>query len=178
MKGKVRQMLKKKSANRKGFTLVEMMISVAFMGIITLGVGIVLADTQRGWSTLYNRVYSGVTADAEMSTRTFNSVVRKASRNNILLDETGTWVEVSYYQDLDSSYLDQYARFYTSGNELKVTYYSIDTVGEINELLTQTLCSNVSSCVFLPADGSVQMILRLESESETTTVVSSAVAHN
>lgn len=171
-------MLKKKSTNRKAFTLVEMMVAVAFMGIVTLGVGIVLADTQRGWSSLYNHIYSGVVVDGETATRTFNSVVRKASSQDVVVDPYGTWVEVSYYASQDSTYLDEYARFYTSGSELKVTYCSIDTVDEINELLTQTLCSNVSSCVFIPGQFSVQMVLRLENESEATTVVSSAVAHN
>jgi len=171
-------MLKKRSTRRKGFTLVELMVGVAFLGIVTLSVGIVLADSQRGWIAMYNRVYSPVVTDAETARRTFGSIVRKASKNNIVVDDTGTWVEVRYYQDLTSTYLDQFARFYTSGNELKVTYCSIDTVGEINELLTQTLSSNVSSCVFIPIEGSVQMILKLDNDSETATVVTSVIAHN
>ena len=171
-------MFKKRTRRQKGFTLTELMVGAAFVGIAMVGVGIALIDSQRGWNVMYNRIYSGVATDAETARRTFDSVVRKSSKSNILADETGTWVEVRYYQDLTSTYLDQYARFYTSGNELRVEYGTIDADQNTYELLTQTLCSNVSSCAFVLVEGSVQMVVKLDNGSETAVVVSSAVAQN
>ena len=171
-------MLKKRTAKAKGFTLVELMVGAAFVGIAMAGVGIALIDGQRGWNVMYNRIYSGVATDAETARRTFDSIVRKSSRNSITLDNAGTWLEVRYYQDSASAYLDRYARFYTSGNELNVEYGSVDDAGATAESLTQTLCSNVSSCVFTSVEGSVQMVVKLDNGSETAVVVSSAVAQN
>jgi prepilin-type N-terminal cleavage/methylation domain-containing protein len=171
-------MLKKRRTRRKGLTLVELMIAAALLGISILGVGIALVESQRGWNKMYNRIYSAVVTDGEATRRTFDSVVRKSSRGHILLDEAGSWVEVRHYEGLDSAYLDRYARFYTSGDELKVEYGSIDAAGETAELLTQTLCSNVSSCVFTSVEGSVQMVVKLDNGSETGTVISSAIAQN
>lgn len=174
----LRKMLKKRSTNRKGFTLVELMVAAAFLGIVALSVGIVLVDTQRSWNVLYGRIYSEVAADAEMAKRTFDSVIRKASSRDIVVDPYGRWVEACYYQDSDSTYLDRYARFTAIGNQLQAEYGTIDAEHNTIPSSTQTLCYNVSSCVFISGEFSVQMILRLENESATTTVVSSAVAHN
>jgi len=172
-------MFKKRTRRqKKGFTLVELMVGVAFVGIAIVGVGIVLIDGQRGWNVMYDRIYSGVSTDADIARRTFDRVVRKSSKSNILADETGTWVEVRYYQDSASTYLDQYARFYILGNELKVEYGTIDTDLNTYESSTQTLCSNVSSCAFVLVEGSVQMVVKLDNGSETAVVVSSAVAQN
>ena len=171
-------MLKKRTTRQKGFTLVELMIAAASIGIVMFGMGIALADGQRGWNTMYSRIYSSVTKDAETARITFDRLIRRASKGDILLDAAGTRVEVSYYEGLDSAYLDQYACFYVLDNELKVEYGSLDAEGNDNEMLTQTLCSNVSSCVFISVEGSVQMVLKLDNGSETATVVSAAVAQN
>jgi len=168
-------MLKKKTTNPKGLTIIELMIVTIFLGIMVLALGIVLADSHRGWNTMYNRVYSDVVTGGHLARRIFDSIIRKASKDHILLDTAGTWVEVQYYQDSDSTELDRYARFYVSGNDLIVEHGNLDP-GEI--LSTQTACSNVSSCTFSRAGKSVQMILRLDDGSETSTVMSSAVAHN
>jgi hypothetical protein len=171
-------MQKKRTTRRKGLTIVELMIAAAALGIVVLGVGMALAEGQRGWNRMYSRIYSAVVTDSEAARRTFDSIIRKSSRNHILLDESGTWVEVRYYEGLDSAYLDQYARFRALETELQVEYGSIDAEGNTNELLTQTLCSNVSSCAFIPVEGSIQMVLKLDNGSETSAVVSSAIAHN
>ncbi|HUW20854.1 MAG TPA: prepilin-type N-terminal cleavage/methylation domain-containing protein [Sedimentisphaerales bacterium] len=161
--------------NRKGFTLVELMVTTIFLGIIVLGAGVVVTDSQRGWNATYNRIYSDVVVGSHLAGRVFDSVVRRASANNIVLGETRTWVEVRYYQTPDSAVVDGYARFYRSGGDLKVEYGSLDPR---EALTTHTVCSNVSSCVFMVQGTSVQMILRLNNGSETATVVSSAIAHN
>jgi type II secretory pathway pseudopilin PulG len=172
-------MLKKKTTRQKGITLVELMIAATCLGIVVLAVGVALAEGQWGWNKMYRRVYSDVVTEGEAARRTFDSVVRKSHGDYIWLDyDGGTWIELRYYDSVDSSSLDRYARFYTSGNELKIEYGSIDDAENKIELLTQTLCSNVSSCAFIPVQGSIQMILMLDNGSETTTVVSSAIAQN
>lgn len=171
-------MAKKIMTKLRAFTLVELMVATGFIGVVVVGIGIVLVDSQRGWNAMYNRIYSPVAIDAEAARRTFDSLVRKADRKNILLDETGAWVEVRYYQDLASTYVDRYANFYSLGNELKVEYGTVDTEQNTYESSTQTLSSNVYSCAFVSVDGSVQMVLRLDNGSDSATVVSSAVAHN
>ncbi|MHC5122806.1 MAG: type II secretion system protein, partial [Planctomycetota bacterium] len=39
-----------------GFTLTEVVTVIAMVGIITLGVGILLANGQKSWGTLFGRV--------------------------------------------------------------------------------------------------------------------------
>lgn len=168
-------MLKKRTANPKGLTLVELMVATMVAVIVFLGIGAILADSQRGWNLMYNRIYSDIVIDGHVARRTFDSVIRRASRENIVLDDAGAWVEVHYYQDSTSEELDRYARFYTYGNELKVEYGNLDPA---EQLSTQTICSDVSSCVFTAGGTAVQMVLRLDDGSQTATIVSSAVAHN
>lgn len=168
-------MLKKRTTNRKGLTLVELMVAIAIGGIVMFGVAIILADSQRGWNAMYNRTYSDVVTGGHVARRTFDRVIRKASADNIALDGAGLWVEVYYYQDANSIIVDRYARFYESDGQLNIEYGSLDPRETLN---VQSVCENVSGCVFMAQGASVQMILRLDNGSETATVVSSAVMHN
>ena len=168
-------MLKKRTTNRKGLTLVELMVAVAIGGIVMFGVAIILADSQRGWHAMYNRTYSDVVTGGHIARRTFDRVIRKASRDNITLDDSGLWVEVRYYQDADSIVVDRYARFYEDDGQLNIEYGRLDPRETLN---VQTVCENVSGCVFKAQGTSVQMILTLDNGSQTATVVSSAVMHN
>lgn len=168
-------MLKKKAANSKGLTIIELLVALSISIIILLGIGIVLADSYRGWNAMYSRIYSDVVVDGHIARRVFDSVIRKASRKNILVDAAGIWVEVYYYADANSTDVDRYARFYRAGGQLNVDYGKLEPK---ETLTTQTVCSNVSSCVFTATGASVQMVLTLDNGSETATVMSSAVAHN
>lgn len=168
-------MLKKRTTNRKGLTLVELMVAAAIGGIVMFGVAVILADSQRGWHAMYNRTYSDVVTDGHIARRTFDRVIRKASSNKITLDDSGLWVEVRYYQDADSIVVDRYARFYEDDGQLNIEYGGLDPRETLN---VQTVCENVSGCVFKRAGRSVQMILTLDNGSQTATVVSSAVMHN
>ena len=160
------------------------MIAMVLAIIIILGIGLVLADSQRSWNVMYNRIYSDVATESYVARKTFDSVIRKASRNKLLLDDNGTWIEVYSYQDADSPAVDRYTRFYYEDNEnggqLKVEYGnwnpSEENPRDVERI--QTVCSNVSSCVFTVAGRSVQMIITLDNGSQTATIVSSAVMHN
>lgn len=168
-------MSKKRHKNSKGFTLVELMTTMIISVIVILGMGSVLVDSQRGWSTTFNRIYSDVVVEGHAARKYFDTIIRNASSKNIILGSSGSWVEVNYYKDSDSTQLDRYARFYTSDDELLVTYGTLSPRMEIN---TQTICENVSSCVFSITGTSVQMILKLDNGSEAATVMTSATAHN
>ena len=170
-------MLKNRTTNPKGFTLIELVIAIAVMVIVILSVAIILVDSQRSWNAMYNRIYSDVVTDGHIARRTFDRVIRKASRDKIALDDAGLWVEVRYYQDADSTVVDRYARFYEADGQLNIESGTLNPRETLN---VQTVCENVSDCVFMAQGTSVQMILRLDNGSEAATVVSSAVAvvHN
>jgi hypothetical protein len=168
-------MLKNRTTNPKGFTLTELTITTAIMVITILCVAVILVDGQRSWNAMYDRIYSDVVTDGHIARRTFDRVIRKASGNKIALDDAGLWVEVYYYADANSTVLDRYARFYEAYGQLNIEYGKPDPRETLD---VQTVCENVSDCVFMAQGTSIQMILRLDNGSEAATVVSSAVAHN
>ena len=104
-----------KTTNTKGLTLIEVMVAVLMLGVVILGIGMVLADSQRGWNDMYSRVYSDVVTGGHVARRTFDSTIRKAGKDYVSLAGDGSWVEVRYYQDDTSTDFDRYARFYVDG---------------------------------------------------------------
>ena len=168
-------MAKKRFTNRHGFTLIEVMIAIAIIVIPILGVGILLADGQRGWNMMYNKVYSELVTDSRIAAKMFEMTVRKASWETPQIGSNGEWIEVCYYADSDSTAVDRYARFYVSGGQLNIEYGQLEPK---TTLSTQTICGNVSSCVFKLSGRSAQMILTLDNGRQDTTVVSSAVMYN
>jgi prepilin-type N-terminal cleavage/methylation domain-containing protein len=175
MKGALAKMSKKRMTNRKGFTLIELMIATGLASAVIVGVGTVLVDSQRGWNTLYERAYCDVVTDAHVARRTFDRVVRNASSQTISLDEAGTWVEVYTYSDPCSPVVDLYAKFQAKNGQLSIEYGDL-AGGET--LSIDPICGNVSSCVFKSSGRSVQMILTLDDGSKSITVVASAIMHN
>lgn len=165
----------KRIANRKGFSLIELMMATTLGCIVIVAIGVVLVDSQRGWNTTYTRTYSDVVTDAHVARRRFDSVVRNASSQGILLDDYGNWVEVYYYSDPNSAIVDHYARFLSSNSQLTIEYGVVEPRQTLN---TETLCENVSGCVFKSAGNSVQMVLTLDDGSQNATIVASAVLHN
>jgi hypothetical protein len=168
-------MLKNKTRNHRGFSLVEIMVASAMAVIVVFGLAIALTDSQRGWNAMYNRVYSDVVTGGHIAARLFDAVVRKSSIQLFQLDEDGQWVEVYYYADPNSVLIDRYARFFQSEGNLCVEY------GQRNprEILSvETICGNVSSCSFMQTGRSMQMVLTLDNGKEKLTTVTSAVMHN
>jgi len=168
-------MTKKRLTTLRGFTLIELIITTAIMVIAISAVAVVIVDSQRGWNIMYNRTYSDVVTDGYVARKKFDTVMRRASGERPLLDDAGSWLEVYYYADDDSVLVDRYARFYVAYGNLNVEY------GKLNpkETLTvETVCGNVSDCMFNQAGRSAQMILTLDDGTQTNTIVSSAVMHN
>jgi len=170
-------MLKKRLTVQQGFTIVELMIAVMLAAIVMFGVGAMVVDSQRGWHRMYNRIYSDVATDSYVARKTFDSVIRKASSETFLLDAAaGSWIEVYYYEDPNSAFVDSYARFsYDGVGQLNIEYGRLNPRGT---LTIRSVCENVSGCVFKAAGRSVQMILTLDDGSQTATIVSSSVMHN
>jgi hypothetical protein len=152
------------------------MVATVISAIVTLGISIILADCQRGWQTMYNRIYSDIVTDGHSARRAFDNVLRKASGEKYLLGTGGSSLEVYYYADANSTATDRYARFSQDGNRhLNIEF------GRLNPretLAVQTICSNVSSCIFKTGGRSAQMIVTLDDGTQSTTIVSSSYMHN
>ncbi len=161
---------------RGGFTLTELMVTTVIVAIVILALGSVVADGVRGWQRMYDRVYADVVTDGFVARRVFDRIIRKASRQMYSVDDSGEWLKVYYYSSGAATTLDRYGLFYVSGDELKVEH-GIRATPE-TPLQTETVCGNVSSCVFKGDGRSAQMILTLDDGSQSVTVVSSAVMHN
>ena len=162
-----------------GFTVIELMITAVISIIVIFSVGILLVDGQRGWNKMYNRAYGDVTTDSYIARGVFDRVVRKAHKDRFLLDDNGDWIKVYYYADNASTDIDRYARLFKDGSELKIEYGEV--YGEDNSELTldvETICNNVSNCIFTKSGRSVQMILTLDDDTHTITTTSSAFMHN
>ena len=178
-------MLKKAITNPKGLTIIELIMAMAVTAIVVLGISIILADSQRSWQRMYDDLNAEIITDSYAARIAFDSVVRKSSREKYLLANDGSWVEVYYYEDISSSSVDRYARFYYvsdgySSGRLYVEYGRWDPAASNpkSPINVQTICSNVSSCVFKGAGQSVQMILTLDDGERTIDVVTSAVLNN
>ena len=168
-------MIKEKPRKPRGFTLVELMISMVIMVVVGLAIGVVIVDGQSTWSDMYDHINSDVVADGYVARKKFDVVMRNASRERILLGGAGEWVEVYYYANDSSTTVDRYARFYTASGDLNFEYgqlYPRSTLG------VETVCENVIGCTFRSVGQSVQMILTLDNGTQANTVVSSAVAQN
>lgn len=179
-------MSKNKTKIRRGVTLVELMITTVIASIAVLSIGVLIVDGQRGWNTMYRRINADVVSDGYAARRMFDSTIRKASADKLLLDTAGNWIEVYYYADANSTVTDRYARFYyTSGGDrsdgtLNLEYGDWNSTGTEprQASTTQRICSNVTYCVFKAAGRSAQMICNLDNGEQSTTIASSAVMQN
>ncbi len=168
-------MREKTFATQCGFTLIETMIGTVIAGIVIFGVGVVLVEAPRGWRVMYNRINCDVVTDGHVAAKMFEAVVRKADGESFLVDGDGDWIEVCYYESEDSVVVDRYVRFYETDGELNVEYGKLKPK---QTLSIQTVCRDVSDCVFSVAGRSAQMILTLDDGTQANTVVSSGVMHN
>ena len=161
--------------NRRGFSLTELGAVMAMAPVVMLSMGLVLADTQRGWNQMYTRLNNGVAIDAHVARRAFDATVRKSSMSYEQFDADE--VEVHYYNDpVSSTYLDRYAKFHKDGAELLVEHGQLDSNGNpIGTPQTITLADNVEAVDFSQYGASVQMVLRLDDGSESLTVMTSAM---
>ena len=161
--------------NRRGFSLTELGAVMALAPVVMLSMGLVLADTQRGWNQMYNRLNKGVAIDAHVARKAFDATVRKSSMNREHFDADE--VEVYHHNDsVSSTYLDRYAKFYKDGTELLVEHGQLDSNGNPSGTpQTITLADNVEAVNFSKNGASLQMVLRLDDGSKSLTLMTSAM---
>ncbi len=163
--------------HRKGFTLIELMVTIAMVTIVLLGVGIALVDTQRGWHKMYNRVHGEVATDSYVAKPVFDKIIRKASIKRHVLGTHN--VTVFYYNDLNAAELDRYANFRVQGRTLFVDYGQVDESGSTLRPSTSLLLArNVRAADFVVDGTCVRMLLKLDDGKEAVTVACSAIRHN
>jgi len=164
---------------RPGFTLTELAVTAVIMIIVILALGTVIVDSIRGWNKMYARVYADVVTDSYVARNAFDRVVRSAGRQTYLLDVDGAWLQVYCYSSASATTLDRYARFIVANGELQILHGNRALDGTLSDPdRTETLCANVSSCIFMGDGRSAQMELTLDDGTLSATVVSSAVMHN
>jgi len=164
---------------RSGLTLVELMVAMVTMLIVILALGTVMADSIRGWHKMYARVYADVKTDGYVARNAFDRVIRSAGRQTYLCPADGAWLEVYYYSSPSAPMLDCYARFVVVSGQLQILHGNRALDGTLSAPdRTETVCGNVSSCIFRGDGRSAQMELTLDDGTLSATVVSSAVMHN
>lgn len=143
--------------------------------IVMLGLGLVLSNSQKSWNQLFTRSFSDIVGDSNVAGIKFKTIVRKANQNRCFVDDEGNEIEVYYYSDESTEDVDSYARFYELDGDLNLE------LGKLNPRATQevqTLCRNVSECLFTAVGRSAQMVLTLDDGSQTISTVSCAFLHN
>ena len=168
-------MAREKITIQHGFTLIELIIAIAASMVVMLGVALVLANSQESWNNLYTRSFSDVVGDSNVAGRKFKAIIRKASQDGFILDDSGKGIEVHYYNDENSAVADRYARFYELDGDLNL---ELGQLAPRQTLKVQTLCENVSECFLTMAGRSAQMTLTLDDGSRTISTVSCAYMHN
>ena len=168
-------MSRKRITAQYGFTLIELMIAITASMIVMLGVALVMANSQKSWNQLYTRAFSDVVGDSNVAGIKFKDIIRKASQYGFVVDSKGKGIEVYYYDSEDSNDVDRYAHFYELEGDLNLE------IGKLNPRETQevqTVCTNVTECLFTASGRSAQMMLTLDNGSRTISTVTSAFLHN
>ena len=165
----------KRYKSSTGFTIVELMVTMVVMVIVATAIGAVIVDNQRSWGVMYAKINSDVASGSFAARKKFDSVIRSASGEKVLLDIDGKWIEVYYYASYASTAVDRYGKFYAADGDLNYEYGQLNPKATID---VETVCENVSDCTFRQAGGSVQMILTLDDGTQKNTIVTSAIMHN
>ena len=84
--------------NRRGLTLIELMVTVLTAWIVLFGIGVYIVDMQRGYGKMYGRVHGGFVRDAYVARKAFDGLARKATRY-YTIGALGDTVELDYWQE-------------------------------------------------------------------------------
>jgi hypothetical protein len=178
----------------KGFSLIELIVAVAAAMVLILGMGIILAHSQRDFTRMFKRAHSDVVEDAYSARRVFDRVVRKAtSRRCDLISNSEIYVY--YYSDTPDAPNpklvdpDRFARLHVVSGVLFVDYGEI-SVGAFDTLdptslsasTTLRLARDVQISATVPLFSvrarTVRMAMLLDNGKESMLVASSGVRHN
>jgi len=156
-----------------GFTLVEMAVSMLATSVLILATGAFLADYQRAFNDTYDYAYSSARESDAAARAVFYDTVRQAAASGAAsVGAGGSWLEVRYYSQPESTALDRSARFYLSEQNLLLERTDFDTGQSLG---VQTVCGNVASVAFALTGGSARMFLELDDGSSTRLVNAAAV---
>ncbi|MHC4477498.1 MAG: prepilin-type N-terminal cleavage/methylation domain-containing protein [Planctomycetota bacterium] len=165
------------NTNRRGFTIVELMVTIGIITIVILGVGVALVDSQRGYHKMYDQVHGEVASDSYVAKIVFDKVIRKSSKKKHMLGTQN--IVVFYYESLTSPELDRYANFRLNGATLFVDYGPVDALGNpLRPSTTMTLARNVELVEFSVDGAAVRMMLKLNDGRHARTITCTAVRHN
>jgi prepilin-type N-terminal cleavage/methylation domain-containing protein len=168
--------------NRNGFTLVELIVAMVLVFVMTLGAGILLADGQKKWNRLYNRVNDPAGTDGFVVQRAFENICRKSSGQYCYISSHGSWLQLYYWDEGSTEDIpENYARIYQDGSKVYAeygklfprTWYVNPFVRPEKSLLTK----EVDDLEFEQIDKGIQMFLTYEDDS-LLPVVTSAVRRN
>ena len=174
--------MRQKYIHCNGFTMTELVVVIAMVGIITLGAGVLLANSQKSWGQLFGRVYGDSAVDGFAAQKAFDAVCRKSSLRKHILSQDKDSLEL-YYWDNNStvSVPENYARFHQSDDSLFVEYGKTETDAwqpdtEI-EPATILLARDLETVKFTLEGTSVQMYLDY-TDAAMMPVMCSSVRHN
>ncbi len=166
---------------RRGSTLVELIAAMAASAVLVLGAGVVLVDSQRGYNSMYGRVNGERRVGAMRAKAAFDRIARHASIVDGAVDE-GEVILYSHSDGENPSEPDKYAKMYLSEDQLLVEYGDVSYGYGQNKMHTSTetvvLADNVSDVEFRIWGAAVQMVLIIEDENGSMTVMSTAIRHN
>lgn len=173
---------KSRHIRNNGFTLIEIAVVIAMVGMMTLGAGVLLANGQKSWGQLFGRVYGDQAIDGFAVQTAFDAVCRKASLRKYVLSGSGDSLELYYWDGSSTaSTPENYARFYLSNEDVLVEHgttqagtWQPDTGAPVT---TVKLAGDVDSLTFTVEGTSVQMFLSYIDETMMP-VVCSSVRHN
>lgn len=162
----------------KGLTLIELMISMVAALIIFSGLGIIMADGQRGFATMYEKAHADVVEEGFVLKNRFDSIIRKASPKNAEIGSNNEYIKVSYYSGPLSENYDRYAKFYFDDSGDGVIKLVEGDIPESGDVSTHLVCSNVTSCHFEINGRTASMVVTLEDNEQKNIISSSAFMHN
>jgi prepilin-type N-terminal cleavage/methylation domain-containing protein len=165
---------------RRGFTLVELMVTMISAAVLMLAITNVLADNQKSFNQTYERVHGAVVQDAYVARRIFEQLARKSSVRKCLVGTSNEYAEVYYYSSNTAPNLDRYAKFYLSGTNLMVERGQINpaTFAHEGTATTQTIAKNVTSAYFSQTRPCLHMHILINDGKQSLPVTVTAMRHN
>jgi prepilin-type N-terminal cleavage/methylation domain-containing protein len=165
---------------KKGFTLVELMMTALISSIIVLGIGILLADSLRGWRVMYERLHSPEADNTYAVRRMFDRVIRQAISQNaeVTITDAGDSVTAYYYNSKYSIYADREVKLtWTSNDKILTLTCSIVNPDKTTTKFSEEKIKNVSYCFFKSSNPpparthSIQMLLTIDNTVENNTQI-------
>ncbi|MFH1616876.1 MAG: hypothetical protein ABIG61_17555 [Planctomycetota bacterium] len=167
---------------RRGLTLVELMVTAMLAVIVIFGIAVGMADGFRGFRQMYSRVNEGIAKDAYVSRAEFDAAGRKGSKTTVIMAGDGRWVRLDYFSNpLACLALDSYALFQINNGQLLVSYGTLNEGVPQSPTSSRVLADNVaegSGFAFASNGTAVKMTLVLDDGRMQMTVNCCPTMHN